>query len=184
MSILILQGPNKSNRSAVASYFQAGESTARVPVEVLTCPDVSGVVRALTAGREHGVEVVILELGNLSAEFALSAPQALVQALHEVGVPFIEVAGDDGPDLEVLSDHQIAPLASVLWIGERSGGLRMGLAIARNYLKGRGRLRLGGAGAANDPEGGQHIRVETDRRGPLANQSWLDEYELGGYAGI
>lgn len=183
MAILILQGPRNATCLTVARYYREWNDAARHPVEVLTCADLAGMERGLRACRGTGVEVVLLCPGDLAAELKAQAPPAFVEALGATGVPYIEI--QDAPEytLDLPADHSNCPLATVVVRNIDGAGTRMGLSIARHYLADRmPRLKDGGVRTINDADGGEHIRgsaVRIPRHGAA-----LDDYELGGYAGI
>lgn len=184
VSILVIQGPNRVHRAAVATYFQARQSTGQVPVEVLTCADVSGVMRGLAASQDHGVDFLVLELGELANNPRTYAPQALLDALEALDVPFVEVVDGAGEAMTFPDGNDCAPLASVVWAGKPGEGLQMGLAIAGHYLDGQRTKPGKEAMAVNDVDGGERIRSAKVEALSHEARNFSDDYELGGYAGI
>ena len=140
MSILIVHGPHTSRSSLpqeLQQQLQEQAGAAGCTLELRGCSDLSHFVGQVCAAGAANTEFVLLDPGDLAAQVREHPEAGLVDALDQLGAPYIEVHEAVGAELEHDAGFHKAPLATVIINGNIGSGYRIGLGIALRQLQER-----------------------------------------------
>ena len=142
VSILIVHGPHTSCSSLpreLQQQLQEQAGAAGCTLELRGCSDLSHFVGQVCAAGAANTEFVLLDPGDLAAQVREHPEAGLVDALDQLGAPYIEVHEAVGAELEHDAGFHKAPLATVIINGNIGSGYRIGLGIALRQLQERQR---------------------------------------------
>jgi len=132
MSVLILQGPHAGDAPVPLAMSWAGHDLHTVRYR-----DIGALVAGLRAVREaDDVAIVVLDSGDLRGAECRASWPALRSALDELPVPYIELHGDAGEELEPWLHPNHMPLATLITPRDRLSGYAMSQAIVARRLGG------------------------------------------------
>lgn len=140
---MIVHGPHPSGHSLpqeLQQQLQQQAGAAGCTLELRGCKDLSHFVGQVCAAGSDSTEFVLLDPGDLASEVREHPEAGLVDALDQLGAPYIEVHEEIGAELEHDAGSHKAPLATVIINGNIGSGYRIGLSIALRQLQ-EGRRR-------------------------------------------
>lgn len=132
MSVLILQGPRADAAPVPLAARWAGHDLHTVRYR-----DIGALVAGLRAVRGGDeVAIVVLDSGDMRGPECRASWPALRRALDDLPVPYIELHGDAGEELEPWLHPNHAPLATLITPRDRLSGYAMSQAIVARRLGG------------------------------------------------
>lgn len=139
MSVLVIQGPHRAATAEASLPSRMFETLAEKVrkagsvLEVARCASAAGMVRCLTQARASGVDIVLLDGGELEALDCARHEDRLRAALDQLAAPYIELHDDAGRDLESRVRPTHCALAVIVMSHDlaRSYAVGMGIALRR-----------------------------------------------------
>jgi 3-dehydroquinate dehydratase-2 len=146
VSILIVHGPHTSSNSLpheLQQQLQQQAVAAGCTLELRGCSNLSHFVGQVCAAGADSTEFVLLDPGDLASQVREHPEAGLIDALDQLGAPYIEVHEEFDAELEHDAGFHKAPLATVIINGNIGSGYRIGLSIALRQLEERRRRDQG-----------------------------------------
>lgn len=134
---MIIQGPHPTTRSLskeLLGHLKQLALSAGRTVEVCTCHGLREFVARIRTARPQTTEFMLLAPGNLARQVQAHPEAGLGDALHELGMPYIEVQDDCDNTLESFDMPNKGPLATVVVNGDTVASYRIALGIALRRL--------------------------------------------------
>ncbi|WP_156171330.1 hypothetical protein [Dyella japonica] len=138
MSIVIVHGPHTSGHplpQELQQQLQQQAGAAGCTLELRGCSDLRHFVGQVCAAGSDSTEFVLLDPGDLASQVREHPEAGLVDALDQLGAPYIEVHEECGAELDHEAGFHKAPLATVIINGNIGSGYRIGLSIALRQLQ-------------------------------------------------
>jgi 3-dehydroquinate dehydratase II len=134
---MIIQGPHTTAQSLskeLLGHLKQLALSAGRTVEVCTCQGLREFVARIRTARPQTTEFMLLAPGNLTQQVEAHPEAGLGDALHALGMPYIEVQDDCDSSLESGELSRHGPLATVVINGDTVASYRIALGIALRRL--------------------------------------------------